>query len=308
MDTSLQQIVRRLALCAVAGAALAGCAPAWLSPLEREHPLAGRILDARTGRYASRHDLLQRAAGARFVILGETHDNPDHHRLQAEVLAAMLRAGRAPALAMEQFDREHQAALDQALQRGERDPERIADAGRFNRKGWGWPFYRPLVALAAVNRLPVLAANLSREDARALMRSGRSADGLGPAPAPLRAALERDIVEGHCGRRPPETVLSGMIEAQRGRDALMASVMERAGNAGAVLIAGLGHARRDRGTPVHLSDEARGRLLVIAFIEVESGAADPVSYVRGDAAGSFDLVWFTPRAAREDPCANPVLR
>ena len=94
-----------------------------------------------------------------------------------------------------------------------------------------------------------------------------------------------------------------MIEAQRARDAQMATIMERAGEAGAVLVAGSGHARRDRGAPVHLSDSARGQLLVIAFIEVEPGRTDPGTYSTGDAAGGYDLVWFTARAAREDPCA-----
>lgn len=303
VNTTLLKFVHRLRLFAVAGAALAGCAPAWLSPLERDHPLAGRILDMRTGRYASRDELIQRAVSARFVILGEKHDNPDHHRLQAEVLAAMLRAGRSPALAMEQFDREHQVALDAVRARGERDPERIAEAGRFDRKGWRWPDYRPLVALAAANGLAILAANLSREDARAVMRSGRTADGLAPARAALHAALERDIVEGHCGRRPPATLLSGMIEAQRARDAQMAAIMERAGEAGAVLVAGSGHARRDRGAPIHLTDSERAQLLVVAFIEVEPGRTDSSSYSTGDETGGYDLVWFTARAERDDPCA-----
>lgn len=295
--------MRRLALCAVAGAALAGCAPVRIATLEREHPLAGRILDTRTARHLSSGELMRRAAAARFVILGETHDNPDHHRLQADVLAAMLRAGRAPALAMEQFDREHQGALDEAFRRGERDPERLADAGRFDRKGWRWPDYRPLVALAAANRLPILAANLSREDARAVVRSGRTADRLAPAPAALHAALGRDIVEGHCGRRPSATVLAGMIEAQRARDAQMAAIVEHAGEGGAVLVAGAGHARRDRGAPVYLPDSAREQLLVIAFIEVEPGRTDSGSYSTGDAAASYDLVWFTARAERENPCS-----
>lgn len=293
-------LMRLLALCAAAPALLAACSPAWVSPLERDHPLAGRILDVRAHAYLSPDEAIRRAAAARTVILGEAHDNPDHHRLQAEVLAAMLRAGRRQALAMEQFDREHQAALDGTLRSGERDAERIADAGKFDRRGWNWPDYRPLVELAAAHSLPILAANLSREDARALMRSGRVAEGLKPASAELRARLEHDIVEGHCGVRPPENVLRGMVEAQRARDAQMAATLEGAGEAGAVLIAGAGHARRDRGVPAYLSGAAREQTLAIAFVEVEAGRADPGS----EYDGLFDVVWFTPRAAREDPCKN----
>ena len=286
---------------AAALALLAGCAGMWLSPLERDHPLVGSIWDARRQTTVARDEVLQRATASRFVILGETHDNPDHHRLQAEILAAMVRGGRAPALAMEQFDREHQPALDAARRRGERDAERIADAGAFDRKGWNWAAYRPLVDLAAANRLPLVAANFSRAEARALMRQGRPGEGLASADPQLRAAIERDIVEGHCGMHLPPAMVSGMVEAQRARDAAMAASMESEKQTDAVLIAGAGHARLDRGAPYYLSAAAREGLLVIAFMEVETGAADPRAYVSD---GSYDLVWFTPRAAREDPCAS----
>ena len=279
---------------------LAACAPAHLSPLERDHPLAGRIWDTRTGKFVAREALIERARAAPLVILGEVHDNAGHHRLQAEVLAAMVQAGRTPTLAMEQFDREHQSALDAARARGERDAERIADAGRFDRKGWGWALYRPLVEFAVAANLPILAANVSREDARALMKSGRAAKGLAPAAAALRAALEQDIIDGHCGHRPSAPVLAGMVEAQRARDAQMASALAGADTHGVVLIAGAGHARRDRGVPAYLEAGTRGRVLAIAFVEVESGRMEPGA----EFTGLFDLVWFTPRAAREDPCKN----
>jgi uncharacterized iron-regulated protein len=256
----------------------------------------------RTSREIPFEAMLERAVQSRLVILGETHDNPEHHRLQARILAAMLQAGRSPALAMEQFDHEHQTALDAARRHGERDPERIADAGRLERKGWSWPDYRPLVELAIANDLPIVAANLSREEARSLARMGRPAEGLGPANSELRARLERDLVEGHCGRRP--ATLAGLIEAQRARDAHMAAALERSGERGAVLIAGAGHARRDRGVPIYLPAAARKQLLVIAFVEVESGRSELGAYAGEGLVASYDVVVFTPRAARVDPCES----
>ena len=296
----------QLALGAATGILLAGCAtPELLSPPANEHPLAGRIWDTRSGSHVTRDMLITLAAASRLVILGETHDNSVHHRLQAEVLFSMLRAGRRPALAMEQFDREHQPAIDAAVTAGETDPERIADAGRFERNGWRWPDYRRLVELALEYRLPLVAANFSRSDARALMRSGRPAPDLSAAPAALSAQIERDIVDGHCGIRPSEGMLAGMVEAQRARDARLATSMEEAGRSGAVLITGNGHARRDRGAPYYLSSASRESLLVIAFVEVAPDRFDPQAYF---SAGAFDLIWFTPRAERGDPCAALRLR
>ena len=292
--------LRRLALCAATILLLAGCASTWFSTLHHDHPLAGRVWDTHAGRFVEVQTAIDRAVAARVVILGEIHDNAEHHRLQAEVLTALLRAGRRPVIAMEQFDREHQAALDAVRASGERDPERIADAGGFDRKGWHWPGYRPLLELAAANDLPILAANLSRQSARALMKTGKPADGLALAPEALQSALEQDIVVGHCGVRPPATMLSAMVEAQRARDAQMALTLGSAGERGAILIAGVGHARRDRGVPAYVPATMRKELLVVAFVEVEAGRSVPGAGF----AGLYDLVWFTPRAAREDPCKN----
>jgi uncharacterized iron-regulated protein len=71
----------------------------------------------------------------------------------------------------------------------------------------------------------------------------------------------------------------------------MASVMKDR----SVLIAGAGHARRDRGVPLYLADRD---LVSIAFMEAEVDKASPRDY----GAASYDYVWFTPRATREDPC------
>src|SRR5437764_11841128 len=98
-------------------AALAIVACAHEVPL-KEHPLVGRTWDARAGAFVSADDVFTRAARARHVILGETHDNPEHHRLQRHALDALAARGGARTLAMEQFDTEHQAAIEAARAKG----------------------------------------------------------------------------------------------------------------------------------------------------------------------------------------------
>ena len=302
MTTTLQRFATCAGFCLLAACSAGRDSRAWLNPPDSVQ-IAGRIIDTRSGNPISQDELMQRAIAARFVILGEVHDNPAHHLLQNEIVAAMLGAGRRPALAMEQFDHENQPSLDAARVRGERDPERLADAGRLDRKGWRWPDYKPLVELAAANDLPLVAANLSREDARALMNSGLPAQDL-PAVSPAqREALEEDIIEGHCGIRPAAAILSGMVEAQRARDARMAQTLERAGEPGAVLIAGAGHARRDRGVPSYLPPALQEKLLSIGLVEVAPDGTAP----RPRYAATYDFVWFTPRATRDDPCRNLAL-
>jgi uncharacterized iron-regulated protein len=273
-----------LILAAVVLAGLAACAH------RGETGLIGRIWDTRAERYVAPAALFERAARARYVILGETHDNPEHHRLQLAVLEALGARGERRILAMEQFDGQYQAALDAARAAGA-DAEKLADAGHFDRRGWNWPLYRPLVQFALEHGWPIVAANLSREDARAIVADPARSH-LQPPPAALKAALERDIVDGHCGRAPEPKLLMGMVEAQRARDAHMASTLKP----GSVLIAGAGHARRDRGVPIYLREDD---VLSIAFVELESGARSPAEY---DERGSYDLLWFTARAERRDPC------
>lgn len=298
----------RSVLLSFASVLIAGCAPGSLAPTADDNPLIGRIWDLRANRFVTPDAAMARAQAARIVILGEAHDNAEHHRLQARILESIVQSGRRPVLAMEQFDRENQPGLDAARARDERDPERIAQAGHLDREGWRWPDYKPLIEVAARYGLALRAANLSREDARALMRSGKPAPDLPVAPASLRTALEADIIDGHCGHRPSAATLAAMVEAQRARDAQMAKSLAHAGEAGVVLISGAGHARRDRAVPFYLPVSERESVLSLAFVEVESGKTAPGDYTdpaRG--AGSepgYDLIWFTPRAPREDPCIN----
>jgi uncharacterized iron-regulated protein len=267
---------------------LAGCA----QPQPATRPLEGRIWDVRAEKFVGADEALARAARATHVILGETHDNAEHHRLQRRALQALP---GTRALAMEQFDSEHQAAID-AAQAKKAGAEAIADAGRFDRKGWNWPLYRPLVELAVERGWPIIAANLSRSEARRIV-ANPALSPLPPAPA-VTQQLERDIAENHCGERPQPKLLAGMVEAQRARDARMASLMKGR----TVLITGNGHARRDVGVPLYLKDPG---VVSVAFLETEPGKTAPREYLRDFySKASFDFVWFTARHPRADPCAG----
>jgi hypothetical protein len=76
---------------------------------------------------------------------------------------------------------------------------------------------------------------------------------------------------------------------------------------GSVLVAGAGHVRVDRGVPYYLRQrKADVSMASVAFVEVVRGADAPSAYAEGFASAElpFDLVWFTPRASDDDPCAE----
>jgi uncharacterized iron-regulated protein len=294
-----------------------------------EHPLAGRIIDMRTARATSADAVRAEVARMSVVLLGETHDNIAHHALHLSMLEAATANGRRPALAMEQFDRTHQAAIDMARMGLKQDAEKsgstrpkflheaaeaIATAGQLNRTGWKWPQYQPLVETAINLDLPMVAANLSRAEAREVFRSGFSS-----LPQTIdRAHLARTwnaakegatraiMAAGHCGQLPA-SMAPGMVNAQRARDAVMADALLSRASVGAVFIAGRGHVRRDVGVPLYLADrDARLTTLVIGFIEVAEGRHMLADYAetQSEIARPFDIVWFTPRQERKDPCAG----
>lgn len=287
-------ITTLLALC------LAGCASVAPNAASGAHPLDDRIWDVRAGRFIAAAELHRRAAAARYVLLGETHDSALHHARQLQVLQALAAQGARPAIAMEQFDTEHQPALDAALRSGERDPERLADAGQLNRKGWRWPMYRDLVAFTAAQAWPLHAANLSRAAARDIAM-GKVVPAL-PDLAPQQVArIEDDLVAGHCGHRPAPAMLAALARAQRARDFTMARVLDAA-PAPAVLIAGRGHVLADRAVPVYLREPHRA--VVVGPVETRAGVAAPGDY---DSAG-LHYLWFTAATARPDPCQQPFPR
>jgi hypothetical protein len=77
---------------------------------------------------------------------------------------------------------------------------------------------------------------------------------------------------------------------------------------GAVLIAGAGHVRVDRGVPRVLALLVPGaRVVSVAFVEVADGWTRPADYAARFGSGTrlpFDYIWFTARVDNVDPCAR----
>lgn len=297
----------RLAIALIALICLAGCATTRLTL--SDHPLADRIWDVTQQRFISAQEAEDRVAAADIALLGETHDNPAHHHIQARLLRQAVAHGKRPALALEQIDAEWQAAVDAARAAAGATSNTIAQAGHIS-AGWEWPFYRPLVVQALRARLPIIAANLSRPRARKLAAKGLAALGDEaiedlaldqPWTARQNATLRQLLVEGHCGEDDP--MIDKLIHVQRTRDATMADKLLDS-PVSVVAIMGRSHARADVGVPLYLRERAPDKgLLSLGLVEVETGKQNPADYA--DAApGLHDLVWFTPRARRSDPCAN----
>ncbi len=302
---------------------LAGCAAgpgpleSWESEVHRGNWLAGRIWQPGEQRYATARDVVDALGKADFVLLGEKHDNPDHHRIQAWLLRQTIESGRRPAVAFEMMRQSQQAALDAHLAASPGDAAGLGAALGWEKSGWpDWAMYQPVAEAALSASAPLLAAGPDREATRAVARGGM--DALGPERVralrldeppseSMRAEMRKVVDESHCFQLP-ESMLDAMVDVTLVKDAVMADAMIRGaamtGRDSAVLITGTGHARADTAVPWHLRRLAAGRdVVAVGIIEVVAGETRPAVY--GDIYGGvlpFDFVWFTPRVDDDDPC------
>lgn len=241
-------------------------------------------------------DLLDRMTSAQVVIVGEVHDNPAHHSVQAEIVSL----GQPSALIFEMLT---------DAQANTVSPDNRADqAGLATALGWadsGWPdfaMYHPI--FTAAPDAAIYGAAVPRDAARAAMQVG-IAESFGddaadyglttPLPAEDQAAQEDLQQRAHCNAMPPE-MLPIMVDLQRLRDAVLARATLRAldeTGGPVVVITGNGHAREDGGVPAYL-DRLRPDLDILTIGQQEDGAGTP---------GTFDVMLSSPAVDRPDPCA-----
>jgi uncharacterized iron-regulated protein len=233
------------------------------------------------------------------LLLGEVHDNAAQHALRLEAFQKLLTTGARPALLMEQFDREHQTAID-ALRssRARVDAAAVITAGAGS-TNWNWAFYRPFIDLALAHDLPILAANVSRTEGRRVMSQGLTATGFVAAvPRDISDALSSTIEASHCGMLDTATA-QRMVSVQVARDQFMARLIEANAARGVVLLAGNGHVRKDIGVPRWLSAATRAKTKSHGYLEVGDNAGSAES---GAANAAYDVVNFTRAQKRDDPC------
>lgn len=261
-------------------ALILSAAPLWAAPLSDQMPA----------------EALAAMRAADVVFLGELHDNPAHHLIQAEALAAI-----APKAVVWEMMTEATAAR--------LTPEAVDSPERLERlTGWadsGWPplaDYMPVFRAARDARQ--YGALIPREALGQVIAEGAVAAfgaeagryGLDqPLPVTEQAVREADQQAAHCGAMPADK-LGLMVDIQRLRDAALAraallALMETGGPV--VVITGDGHARRDRGAPLYLL-RAAPETRVFALGQAEAGRID----------GAFDAVVDSPAVDRPDPCAG----
>jgi uncharacterized iron-regulated protein len=293
--------------------AMSGCAaPNEALVASSSPPPAGRIFATATRAEITPGALARALGDADVAILGEIHDNPDHHAAQAWLVGEI----RPAALAFEMIPATMEATLAD-LRRADATRDGIAAALDWRARGWpDFALYAPI--MEAVPDAAITGGEVARDDLRTAMRDGAAMAGaslgegsarfgLGIAPtASERATMAAEQMAAHCDALP-RNVAVRMIEAQRLRDAALADAVLRALGSGrpVALITGNGHARVDRGAPLYLRRAAPG--LDVASLGLVEAAEEADGWHAAAFAGGGppldDYVWVTAPRPREDPCA-----
>lgn len=233
---------------------------------------------------------------ADIVILGEVHDNPNHHATQAEWVRALSPA----ALVFEMIDPELAAQITPAKRT---DQATLADALSWEASGWpDFAMYWPIFDAAPTAR--IYGAAVSRTTARRVMSDGIDSifvDETGvfglhtPLPRDEQDQREALQFDAHCGALPKH-MLPQMVDVQRLRDATLARIALKAlkdTSGPIVIITGNGHARKDWGIPRFLA-RAAPTARVFVLVQGEEGSAPN---------GEFDAYLTAKAPERGDPCA-----
>ena len=261
------------------------------------HVSHARIIDLHTEQEITEQMLVERLRTQDVVLLGELHDNAQHHALRAGLIS--------------QIKRDKLSVIAEYLPSGVRVKRAGAllsdlEAAGFDAKGWQWPLHSPLFDAVLAANMPLIGGNLPKGFSRQLFEKGESA-----LPAPMARAyqtaslspeasrhLDQDLIDGHCGKLP-DKYLQPMRLVQRATDLSMAQAL--LDHAPSVLLAGNGHVRKDYGVPQALAALTPAlKLTAVGFYEADTPREELVKSLRG----RYDIVWISEPAERSDPCEN----
>src|ERR1700754_1726611 len=115
-----------------------------------------KIYNTSTQKLVTITDIIDKSSQADVLFFGEEHNDSTGHNLEYALFKGLTEkyAGRT-ALSMEMFQTDCQLVINEYLSDAIREKNLISDA-----RAWpNYTDYRPMVELAKLNHLPVIAAN-----------------------------------------------------------------------------------------------------------------------------------------------------
>ena len=278
---------------------------AWQAKLLPQHQLVGKIWDVKAQQFISWNELLEQFCQANYVLIGEKHDNVDHHTLERLLIAELYAYAGLKQISFEMMNQEMQPALDQVNAANEKiEQQQLKQALSWPERGWDWNVYGPTIGLAVNNGLIVKAGNVSREKIKPtkIENNQQIKQYLTPE---ITAMVEKQVSDSHCGY----TMGQGnddLVNTQSLRDFMLAQSLVSPVEDGLVaLVAGGFHVRQDVGVPIFLKSMRPGtKILSLSMSEVaDKKVVDPREYEDNRLGVSpFNYILFTPKFTDIDYC------
>ena len=254
-------------------------------------PVSADIRDLRTGQTLTAQELIERLAKPSRLIVGEQHDNRDHHQLQLWLLQSLGEQRPQGSLLLEMLTPDQQSRVDDV--RHITPPPENLPAALAWQQGWDWDLYGPIVRFALTQPYPLLAANLDNLEVRAVYAKPPTLSGARSNGASVKEVLLAQISDSHCGLLPASQ-MPAMLAVQQQRDRRMAERLLAAPTP-SLLFVGAYHARKDVGVPIHVLDLGQAQAPVVLMLAEQGGEVT---------AAMADYVWYTPASPPKDYCAQ----
>lgn len=254
-------------------------------------PITGEIRDLRNGQSLTAQELAERLAKPSRLIVGEQHDNRDHHQLQLWLLQELGRQRPQGSLLMEMLTPDQQPRVDD-VRHASTLPTDLPGALAWQ-SGWDWDLYGPIVRFALGQPYPLLAANLDNTEVRAFYTQPTTVSGSRSNAPSVKKELLEQISGSHCGLLP-QSQMPAMLAVQQQRDRRIAERLIAAPKP-SMLIAGAYHARKDVGVPLHVLELGESEAPTVLMLAQQGSEVT---------SAMADYVWYTPARPAPDYCAE----
>ena len=236
--------------------------------------------------------LTERIAEYPVVFVGETHDRYGDHLGQLDVIRGLAERGVPLVIGMEMFQQPYQSYLDDYIAGRIDERAMLVGTGWFDRWRYDYRLYRPILAYAREQGIPVVALNIESElvdrvssvgidglEAEERARLPETFDGYDPA---HRARL-REIFEGHAasGKADFDRFLQVQEVWDQGMAKRASEALREHSGRHLVVLSGSGHLMYGAGIPSRVDGYTGARSVIILpgdGVRVRPGIADYLVY------------------------------
>ncbi|MCU0316013.1 MAG: ChaN family lipoprotein [Fimbriimonadaceae bacterium] len=235
------------------------------------------LIDSTTGKAATPEDVIAAAKGVRFLLVGESHTSPEHHKLQAALIEAAAKSGRPVVVGLEMFTRDNQANIAPWSSGTMSEEDFIVQSNWKTQWGFDFAFYRPIFDAIKRHKLPLYALNAPRDWVRQVGRNG---------PGILTEEQKKWVPEVYMGNERHRALFKALIgghplEGQRGENMIAAQIVwdtamaqtaleasQTHQEALVVILAGSGHVMYQAGINYRLQRLAKAESLDVVCIDI----------------------------------------